>query len=320
MSEALNIDDAVANGEESWSSAPAPTLDDFVRSYRSSALREIIEGEEDRELGFVRELEACPRKGRINFKQIAQLRQRKSGVDTRDEDLLICRKPVATGDLDAFDNPIYRHEDHNDDPSDYYQALWGHDYDVYRGKVVGPRHANSWSEGFSDPYPTEAEDEGNGYARRGVEVNENDEGDKYFRIYSSSTSERVYIGTYPNGNPAYETKYYPRATYLTTYVGRIEPGTRLIFNFEAYSSDSSWRGQRGVFSMRGWEEGFMGGDSMDYMQFSISNDRNEFISYTDEFTVDERFSDIWIAFQQNGSSATINYQNLYLRNFQIWRA
>ncbi len=320
------------NGEKPWipeNDPPAPNIEWLHYQYRLAAKnRAIIDIDGDYNdasevIGEYRELTPCPRKGRISFKQIGDLRLRKKDISMDDEDLLICRRPVASGDLDDSDNPIYRHPDPTNDPKDFYSALWGHGYDVYRGRVLPMNPIDAWTEGFSDPHPLENDQENNSFSKRGVEVKENDEG-KYFRIYNSSAASYVFLGVYPDGSAAYDWRYYVRATYMTAYIGRIEPGTKLEWCVEVLKrEDGGWKAEAGSFQIRGWPEGWYSGsypdDIKEYHDQSMRK-TSGWQTYSGEFTVDERYKDIWLSFQQNGSDNTTQYQNLYFRNFQIWRA
>ena len=318
------------NGEKPWipeDDPPAPTIEWLDYQYKLAAKnRAIIDingdyNDASEVIGEYRELTPCPRTGKISFKQIGDLRLKKKDIALDDEDLLICRRPVASGQLDGYNNPIFRHEEPTNDPKDFYRALWGHGYDIYRAKVLPMNPLNAWNEGFSNPYPLDNDQEDYGYGRRGVQVLEND-GGKYFRIYNSSYSEDVFVGVYPDGRPAFERRYYVRATFATCYIGRIPPGTRLEWCVDIYKENGDWRSEDGSFQIRGWAEGYFGGDFMDYENISFRSAGNDktWRCYSGELTVDERFNDLWLSFQQNGSDNTTQYQNIYFRNFQIWRA
>lgn len=295
---------------------PAPTLEWLHYQYQTAAkLRDRIDvpGYEDASevIGEYRELTPCPRDGRISFKQIGGIRLKTNDISMDDEDLLICRKPVPTGELDGRDNPIFRHEDPTNDPSDFYSALWGHNYDVYRGKILPMNPLNAWNEGFSDPQPWDNENEDFGYGYRGIEVKENDDGE-YFRLFSSS-------------RPSYYNNWRVMATYAIAYIGRIPAGTRLEWSVEIFKrEDGGWRSEAGSFQIRGWPEGYYSGsypdDMKEYHNQSIRNTYGDWLTYSGEITIDERYSDLWLAFQQNGSSSSSTYQNIYFRNFQFWRA
>lgn len=312
------------NGEKPWipeDDPPAPTIEWLEYQYKLDAKnRAVIEVENEDNIGAYRELTPCPRKGKISFKQIGDLRLKKKDIAMDDEDLLICRRPVASGDLDDYKNPIYRHEEPTNDPKDFYRALWGHGYDVHRAEVLPMNPLGVWNEGFSAPYPLNNEQEDNSFSRRGVSVYEND-GGQYFRLYNSSYGEYVFVGWYPSGQAAFDWRYYVRATYAVCYIGRIEPGTRLEWCVDVYKPNGDWRSESGSFQIRGWSEGWFGGESMDYenISFRSAGNSTSWRCYSGEITVDERHNDLWLAFQQNGSDNTTQYQNTYFRNFQFWR-
>lgn len=317
------IDDAIPPGgiqelespPDVESQEPEPTLEWLHYQYQTAAkLRERIDvdGYEDASevIGEYRELEPCPKNGRISYKQIGGVRLKTKDIAMDDEDLLICRKVFATGELDDRDNPIFRHEPPTNEPSDFYSALWGHNYDVYRGKILPMNPLNAWNEGFSDPQPWENSEEDNGYGYRGIEVREDDDGE-YFRLYNSS-------------RPYYYQNFRVLATYAVAYIGRIPAGTRLEWAVEIFKrEDGGWRASTASFQIRGWPEGYYTGsypDDMEEYHSQSVRQTSGWQSFSGEFTVDERYNDIWLAFQINGSSATTSYQNIYFRNFQIWRA
>ena len=316
------------NGEKPWipeDDPPAPTIDWLEYQYKLDAKNRAIIDINDQYtdasqvIGEYRELTPCPRKGKISFKQIGDLRLKKKDIAMDDEDLLVCRRPVADG-VDDADNPKFRHEEPTNDPKDFYRALWGHGYDMYRARVLPMNPLHAWNEGFSAPYPLDSSQEDYGFGRRGVQVLEND-GGKYFRLYNSSYGEYVFVGWYPNNTPAYDWRYYVKATFAVCYIGRIEPGTRLEWCVDVYKSRGDWKSESGSFQIRGWSEGFFGGESIDYenIGFRSAGNSSSWRCYSGEITVDERHNDLWLAFQQNGSDNTTQYQNLYFRNFQFWR-
>ena len=315
------------NGEKPWEPTPAPTIEWLEYQYKLAAKnRAVIDingqvTDVSEVIGKYREITPCPSKGKISFKQIGDLREySRQEISMDDEELLICRKPVASGGLDNKDNPIYEHADPTYDPKDFYSAFYGHFYDVYRAKILPMNPLRAWNEGFSSPHPLDNKQENNGYGYRGVQVKENDAG-KYFRLYSASVGEYVFVGWYPNNTPAYDWRYYPKATYCTAYVGRIPAGTRLEYSVQIYKPYGDWRSEGGSFQIRGWSEGFFGGESMDYVNnyFGGAGSSSAFQTFSGEFTIDDRFQDLWMAFQQNGSNNSNHYQNIYFRNFQIWR-
>lgn len=315
------------NGEKPWipeDDPPKPTIEWLEYQYKLYSKNRAVIGIPDVEatdvVGTFRELTPCPRSGKISFKQIGDIRLKTKDIFMNDEDLLVCRRPVANG-VDSNKEPKFEHEEPTNDPSDYYRALWGHGYDIYRGEVLPMNPLESWNEGFSPPYPTSSSQEDYGFSRRGVQVLENDSGE-YFRLYNSSYGEYVFLGYYGNGNPAWGWRYWVRATYAVCYIGRIEPGTRLEWCVDVYKPNGDWRTEGASFQIRGWSEGFFGGDSMDYenIGFRQAGSSGDWRCYSGEITVDERFNDLWLAFQQNGSDNTTNYQNVYFRNFQFWRS
>lgn len=294
------------NGEEPWKPVAAPSFSDFVRAQQSGRA-------EKNGIGTYRIINPCPTSGRISFRQIADLRFRSRNIQLDDADLLRCRKPVATGNLDENYKPIYAHKDPPIyDPIEWRGGMWGHDYVVNRGESLPVNPINSWNEGFSSPYPTQSDDEEYGYSYRGVDTDGSS-----IRVYSASISKYVFVGWDNNNNPRYEWRFYPRATYATAYIGRVDPGTRLIFNFEALSRTPDWQYVGGSYQIRGSSEGFLGGDQMEYVSAGIPNS-NDWISINHEIVVDSRFNDIYLAFQQNGSDSTGQVMSTYFRNYQIW--
>ena len=300
-----------------------PTFMDIESQYRRAAqLRDQIDIDGDYSdasevIGEYRELSPCPKKGKITFKQIGDLREYKSKpVSMDDETLLICRKPVATGDLDGLNKPIYRHAEPTFDPVDFYQAFWGHEYDIYRGRVLPINPIGAWNENFSNPQPQDNDREENGYNYRGGQVKDDDEGE-YFSLYSSSRYERYLYGY--NGNvPIYRNRYFPLGTFAISAIGRVEAGTRLVWKAEVYKA----KGEKAYIQIGGWSEGFFGGESKTYHEegFIRAGSSSQWETFTGEFTVDDRFMDLYISFQQNGNDNDDNYERLNFRNVQIWRA
>ena len=253
------------NGEKPWipeDDPPAPTIEWLEYQYKLDAKnRAVIDingdyNDASEVIGEYRELTPCPRKGRISFKQIGDLRLKKEDISLDDEDLLICRRPVASGELDDRDQPIFRHEEPTFDPKDFYRALWGHGYDIYRARVLPMNPLDAWNEGFSKPHPLDNGRENNGYGYRGVQVRENDDG-QYFRLYNSSRSEYVFVGWYPDGRPAYDYRYYVLATYATSYIGRLPAGTRLEWCVEIYKPRGDWKTESGSFQIRGYPDSLL---------------------------------------------------------------
>ena len=299
------------NGEKPWEPEPRTELRDIIVNDDFDDPSDVI--------GSYRELVPCPSSGKITFKQIGDLRFMTKNVSLDDESLLACRKPVATGELDDWNRPIYRQEEPTFDPSDFYGALWGHEYIAQRGKVLPANPINAFNEGFSQPYPTENEQEGNNFSLRGLTTEEGDDGSENFRLYSSSYGEYRFIGWDSNGNAVYDWRYYPKATYAIAYIGRIPSGTRLEWAVEVYKQRGDWRMESGFFFIRGWSEGYFGGDETEYVREEIRDTDNKWRSVSGEITIDDRHNDLYVAFEQWGGEHDTSYQNIYFRNFRFWR-
>jgi len=256
---------------------------------------------DDQQLGFSREIEPCPKSGRINFKQIGELVGQKSGVDCDDAELLICRKPPVTEELGYNKKPIRKQAEASNDPSDFYSACWGHDYEFVRGYPLGPNPIGKFCEIFSDPQPE-------GYSERGVQVKTYDDGGEYFRLYAYTTDKD------------WQGNFLERATYLVSYVGRFKGNTKLTIYFEYNGDANSWENPSPSLAVRGWTDGWFKGDSKDYIDTNLRTRDRYWSVFEQEITVDAIHRDIWIAFQQNTSTVKPNYENLYVRNVQIWRS
>lgn len=277
-----------------------PTIDTLERQIRAP----IVKPPEDPQLGFTRTLKPCPNSGRISFAQIADLKLDRTDVDCDDAPLLITRKMVETDEESEYNEKYYHvHPDPTNDPSDYYGAFWGHDYDFIRSEVAGPNPIGTWVEAFSVteeyPYPES-------FGERGVETKEDSDGNPYFRLYAYTTDKN------PSGD------YVTKATYLVTYIGRVEQGTKLTVYFEFDADAPSWRNEPMFFKLRGWSDGFFQGELKDYIDFT-SRAHRKWSVFKQDIVVDATHRDLWAAFQQNTSSRYASYENTYFRNFQIWR-
>ena len=73
-----------------------------------------------------------------------------------------------------------------------------------------------------------------------------------------------------------------------------------------------------IFKLRGWSDGFFQGETKDYIDFK-SRAQLKWNVFKQDIVVDATHRDLWVAFQQNTSTAMSTYQNTYFRNFQIWR-
>ena len=82
---------------------------------------------------------------------------------------------------------------------------------------------------------------------------------------------------------------------------------------------AGWESEEGAYQIAGWSEGWFGGEQQIYKQGGVST-RSSWDVFTTEITIDDRFRDLWLAFQQNGSDSTSQWQSTYFRNYQIWRA
>ena len=276
----------------------SPTIDTLERQVRSGPIS--TPGGEPM-LGAYREITPCPASGRITFKQLGDLRERSSGIDCDDSDLLVCRKPKATDELSLNKKTLRKQAEASNDPSDFYNACWGHNYDFIRGYDLPPNPIGSFMELFSDPQPE-------GYSERGVQVKTWDDGGEYFRLYAY-TDDKNWQGDFVE-----------KATYLSSYVGRFAPNTKLTIYFEYNGDAGDWQNPSPSFSLRGWSDGWYQGETKEYISTGLRTNDRYWSVFEQEFTVDSVHRDIWIAFQQNTSTVQANYENLYVRNVQIWRS
>ena len=278
----------------------SPTIDTLERQIRAP----IVKPDQDPQLGFTRTLKPCPNSGRISFAQIADLRLDRNDVDCDDAPLLVTRKMVETDDESEYNDKYYHvHPDPTNDPSDYYGAFWGHDYDFIRAEVAGPNPIGTWIEAFSVteeyPYPES-------FGERGVATWEDSEGNPYFRLYAYTADRN------PDGS------YVQKATYLMTYIGRVDKGTKLTVYFEYDADAASHYDQPMIFKLQGWSDGFFQGESKEYIDFT-SRARSKWNVFKQDIVVDATHRDLWAAFQQNTSRSRARWQSTYFRNFQIWR-
>ena len=291
----------IPEGEKPWeppeSIVPFAGLDELYR--------------QERNVGFSRMINPCPTSGKITFKQIGDLREYDGApISMDDERLLNCRQPSPAGD-GTYYQPVA-----TNDPSDYYNALWGSEGVVNRGRVLPMNPIGSWNENFPNGYPLDNSNEDNSFNYRGVTPQENG-----FRMYAASEARYVFVGMDPNnpGYGIYEWRYYPRTVNAVGYIGRFEAGTRLSMAFETYSniSGDKWKQTAGYWSVRGWTQGFFQGDSKTYEEGRIPL-RSTYTHVVD-ITVNDAPKDIWIAFQQDGDPDNDTQQWFELNNFWIWR-
>jgi hypothetical protein len=268
----------------------APTIDTLERQMRETV-----------GAPFTRALEPCPNSGRISFAQIADLKIDRNDVDCNDERLLVTRKMVETDEESEYKGAYYHaHPEPANDPSDYYGAFWGHDYEFQRGENLPVNPIGRWNEAFSDPYPEN-------FTQRGVEVGTSpDNGQPYFRMFAQ-TDEKLSNGDFKQ-----------LATYMTAYIGRVPAGTNLTVYFEYDAGAPNWYDTSTVFELRAWSEGFFQGAEKTYIKRSLRN-HGQWNAFKEDFTVDSVHKDLFVAFQKNTSSSRSAYQNHYFRNFQIWR-
>ena len=265
----------------------------------------------NRSVGFSREILPCPSSGRISFRQIGDLREYDGApISMDDERLLNCRKPAPAGD------GTYYQPDATNDPSDYYDALWGSEGVVNRGKELPMNPIGSWNENFPGTYPLDSSSEDNSFNYRGVTAK-----GLGFRMYAKSEARYVFVGMDP-ANPGYglyEWRYYPRSVNAVGYIGRFEAGTRLSMAFETYSmiGADKWKQTAGYWSVRGWTQGFFQGDSKTYEEGRVVI-RAKHTQIVD-IVVNDAHKDIWIAFQQDGDPDNDIEQWFELNNFWIWR-
>lgn len=265
-----------------------PTIDTLERQMRET------------NSAFTRSLKPCPDSGRISFAQIADLKLDRNDVDCNDEPLLVTRKMVETDEESEYNDAYYHvHPEPTNDPSDYYGAFWGHDYDFIRAEVAGVNPIGKWNEAFSLPYPED-------FSERGVEVKTASDGKPYFRLYAY-TEDRNSSGNFVQ-----------KATYLTSYIGRVEQGTRLTVYFEYDADCTAYWDTSTVFELRGYSDGFFGGEEKKYIERSFRQ-HQKWNVFKQDIVVDAIHRDLFLAFQQNTCVSRASYQNTYFRNFQIWR-
>ena len=274
------------------------------------------------QIGFFREITPCPSSGKITFKQIGAIRQITKNIACDNEELLFARKPQPTGELDAYNNPIYALKEPTYDPSDYYSAFWGASYDVIKGESLGPNPLGDWNEHFEDPQPPddfEKEAEGwgpdaqfkNGLRTVGVEPDE----DGNDCLVVSSASGGIYRFA---GGQGYQWFWSPRVAYAISYLSRAEAGDKLVFYFEWKSGKNNPDDVGCYMRIIGWRDGWMGNDSKEYAY--VENSFAEWQSTIVEIEVDDSYRDIAIAFYQNGSIQTDRAQRCSFRNVHCWRA
>lgn len=277
------------------------------------------------QIGFFREITACPSSGKITFKQIGAIRQITTNIACDNEELLLARKPQPTGELDSFNNPIYALREPTYDPSDYYSAYWGASYDVIKGDALGPTPLGDWNEQFEDPQPPDNYDEeaegagGSAEAKDGYRgVNSgNADGKPCITVYSASGG--VYRFAYWQGNnPIYEWNWKPRTAYAISYLSRAEAGDRLVFYFEWLSNHDSWYDVEANVKILGWRDGWMGNDVKEYA--TLSGRHTSWKSEIIEIDVDPSYRDIAIAFYATGSESGDYQQSTKFRNVHCWRA
>jgi hypothetical protein len=257
----------------------------------------------NRSVGFFREIQPCPSSGRISFKQIGDLREYDGvPVEMDDDRLLNCRKPAPAGD-GAYYQPAA-----TNDPSDYYNAVWGSEGVVNRGRELPMNPIGTWNENFPPPYPLDSWWEEGSFQYRGVTAK-----DQGFRIYCTSEARYEWTGEIgPGGGGIYKWRYYKKATNAVGYIGRFDAGTRLSMALET----TSYSSVRGGWSVRGWTQGFFQGDQKIYNEGSVSRGAN---TQTVDIEVDDAHKDIWIAFQQDSDDDSDTQQSFELNNFWIWR-
>lgn len=304
MSEAAVKSDLVLvpEGETPWEPpapvAPCAGLKQFYSKNRA-------------QVGFVRTINPCPRSGRISFKQIGDLREYNGQpISLNDGRLLNCRVPQPAGDGSYFQPAA------TNDPSDFYNALWGSEGAVNRGKDLPVNPIGSWNENCPGTYPTDNPSEDNSFNYRGVQASGNG-----VRLYATSEARYVFVGYDPNnpGYGIYEWRYYPRTINAVNYIGRFAAGTRLSMTFKTASFNyaSDWEQTRGYWSIRGWTQGFFNGSEKVYAEGSSG--RKQIRTHTVDIQVDDAYKDIWIALEQKGDDGNDDEQWFQCYDFWIWR-
>lgn len=265
----------------------------------------------NRSVGFSREIPPCPSSGRITFKQIGDLREYSNQpISMDDERLLNCRKPAPVGD------GSYYQPDPSNDPSDFYDAIWGSEGVVNRARELPMNPLGSWNENFPGTYPLDSDFEENSFNYRGMTAQ-----GLGFRAYAKSVARYEFIRPDPNnpGYGIYEWRYYPQTVNPVGYIGKFDAGTRLSMAFEtaSYISGEKWQQTAGYWAVRGWTQGFFQGDSKTYTEGRIALRATN--TQVIDIEVDDAHKHIWIAFQQDGDSDNDTEQWFELNNFWIWR-
>lgn len=297
----------LSGDETPWEPQPAPTLDDLGAQYRKKRIQ-----------GAYREITPCPSSGKINFRQIGNLREYDDKpVSMDDTKLRACRKPEAYSDESSL---RYREPESTNDPSDFYSALWGSEGKVVRGDPLPMNPIDSWNENFSGTYPTDSDRE-QGFGFRSLTASGNG-----FIAQAKSPSEYVFIRPDPNnpGYGIYDWRYYQVAVYAVAYVGRFDAGTRLSMCFETMDNTGgqSWAKEMGYYNIRGWSQGFFNGSVKDYASGRIVRKSAGLVNwYTQvlDIQIDDLHKDLWIAFQQSSQPDGDEIQKFTLNNFWIWR-
>ena len=288
------------NGEQPYVHDPKIlTLDDVIREERE---RRLLRG--DPGIGSYRNLTPCVSSGRIDFKQIGAIRQVTKNIDLTDPWLLGARKPVQDGGVDEVNQPTYSRPAPTNDPSDYYSALWAMDNKVVRGVDLPMPPLDSWNEA-SQP---------NGDAPWSV----GSAGD-YIAMSAGSRVENQFWG-WSGSTPVFRDVYYPATAFAITYIGRIAPGTRLVFYWEWYGRGHQYYTTDRYLNIRGWRSGWFGGDHLEYHALVQGGRLSNWRSEMREIVVDSQYSDIWIAFQVTGSDKTTTSTSCNFRKFSCWRA
>lgn len=274
-----------------------------------SGLDELYRAE--RNVGYSRVINPCPRSGKITFKQIGDLREYKNQpIAMNDGRLLNCRKPAPAG------NGSYYQPAATNDPSDFYNALWGSEGVVNRGRVLPMNPIGSWNENFPGTYPLDSSSDDNSFNYRGANASGNG-----VRLYATSDKKYVYLGADPNnpGYGIYDWRYYPRTVNAVNYVGRFDAGTRLsmAFTTRQFGAGEAWQQTMGYWAIRGWTQGFFNGSSREYVSGRVV--RRTTYTHVVDIEVDDAHKDIWIALQQDGDPDNDYEQWFSVDNFWIWR-
>ena len=266
-------------------------------------------------VGGHRTLTPCPSSGKLTFRQIGAMRGISKGIYMSDERLLSCRAPIAlkteSGStlLDQYGRQKYGQTEPTNDPADYYSSMYGHDYVLTDGNLLVANPLNAWH----PTYLVEAEGDGSGdgYSPgfQGVDVQEVD-GEQCFNVYCQSAARNM------SGRVIFTTC----DSKTVAYVGRVSGGTKLNCYWEWKSGASSYEDESCYMAITGYRGGYLSGDRSIYFTKGFRN--IGWSSELVEIVVDPDRPDIHLEFSQESADkgATPTRQEMWFRNFNIWRA